>query len=112
MTKGHALRFFRYFDLREAFEIAKLGFPESSLAMFIFLMELAINTFTLNTYAVAGVASVAVVVNVFEFILYLSEGISEYEIVAVNDSIGEAFDADNDFISTREGLRGRLCCSE
>ena len=89
LTKGHALRFSRYFDLREAFVIAKLGFPESSLAMFIFLMELAINSFTLNTYAVAGVASVAVVVNVFEFIIYLSEGISEYEIVAVNDSIGK-----------------------
>jgi Na+-driven multidrug efflux pump len=30
------------------------------------------------------------VINIFEFTLYLSEGISEYEIVAVNDSIGKA----------------------
>ena len=30
----------------------------------------------------------AVVINIFEFTFYLSEGISEFEIVSVNDSIG------------------------
>jgi hypothetical protein len=51
---------------------------------------MALNAFTLKNYAAAGVAAVAVVINIFEFTLYLSEGISEYEIVAVNDSIGKA----------------------
>lgn len=39
----------------------------------------------------AGVAAVAVVINIFKFALYISEGISEYEIVAVNDSIGNDY---------------------
>lgn len=88
-TKKHGLKFRWYLNGREAFEIAKLGFPESALSVFIVIMELAINAFTLENYAAAGVAAVAVVINIFEFTLYLSEGISEYEIVAVNDSIGK-----------------------
>lgn len=88
-SKKHALRFRWYFNLREALEIAKIGFPESAISMFFVVMELAINTFTLKTYGVAGVAAVSVVINIFEIVFYLSEGISEYEIVAVNDSIGK-----------------------
>ena len=88
-TKKHGLKFRWYFNLRDMLSIAWLGFPESSLYVFIVIMELAINRFTLSYYGVTGVAAVAVVVNVFEFVLYLSEGISEYEIVAVNDSIGK-----------------------
>ena len=85
-SKKHGLRFRWYFNAREALEIAKLGFPESALTAFIAIMELAVNGFTLRNY---GVAAVAVVINVFEFTLYLSEGVSEYETVAVNDSIGK-----------------------
>jgi len=85
----HALRFRWYFNAREALEIAKIGFPESALSLFIVLMELGINGFTLNTYGVTGVAAVAVAINIFEITFYLSEGISEYEVVAVNDSIGK-----------------------
>ena len=57
--------------------------------MFIVIMELIVNAFTLGNYGVAGVAAVSVIINVFEFALYLSEGLSEYEIVATNDSIGK-----------------------
>ena len=88
-SKKHGLRFRWYFNPREALEIAKIGFPESALSLFIVLMELGINGFTLNTYGVTGVAAVAVAINIFEITFYLSEGISEYEVVAVNDSIGK-----------------------
>lgn len=88
-TKKHALKFRWYLNAREALEIAKLGFPESALSLFVVIMEMTVNGFTLKTYGAAGVAAVSVVINLFEFTFYLSEGISEYEIVAVNDSIGK-----------------------
>lgn len=88
-TKKHGLKFRWYLNAREVLEIAKLGFPESALSVFVVALEMAVNAFTLENYGVAGVAAVAVVINIFEITLYLSEGISEYEIVAVNDSIGK-----------------------
>lgn len=88
LTKKHGLKLRWYFNAREALLIARLGLPESALFMFIVVLELAVNSFTLKNYGAAGVAAVAVVINLFEFVLYLSEGISEYEIVAVNNSIG------------------------
>lgn len=89
LTKKHGLHFRWYLNAREVLEIAKLGFPESALSLFIVIMEMTVNGFTLKTYGAAGVAAVSVVINLFEFTFYLSEGISEYEIVAVNDSIGK-----------------------
>ena len=90
LTKKHGLKFRWYFNSREALLIARLGLPESALFIFIVILEMAVNSFTLKNYGAAvGVASVAVVINIFEFVLYLSEGISEYEIVAVNNSIGQ-----------------------
>ena len=78
--------------------------------MFIVLMEMFINNYTLETYGALGVAAVAVVINVFEFVLYMSEGISEYEVVAVNDSIGkkskESFEHKNHKTSDTD----RRCC--
>lgn len=89
LSPKHALTFRWYFNVQEALEIAKLGFPESAISLFVVLMEMSVNAFTLKNYGAAGVAAVAVVINIFEFTFYLSEGISEYEIVAVNDSIGK-----------------------
>lgn len=88
-TKKHGLRFRWYFNAREALDIAKIGFPESAVYMFVVLFEIAVNGFTLKRYGVDGVAAVAVVINLFEIAFYLCEGVSEYEIVAVNDSIGK-----------------------
>ena len=89
LTKKHGLKFRWYFNSREALAIAMLGLPESALFGFIVILEMAVNSFTLKNYGAAGVAAIAVVINIFEFVLYLSEGISEYEIVAVNHSIGQ-----------------------
>lgn len=88
LTKKHGLKFRWHLNAREAGVIALLGFPEGALSVFIVIMEMAVNNFTLKNYSAAGVAAVAVVINIFEFVLYLSEGISEYEIVEVNTSIG------------------------
>lgn len=89
LSSKHLLKFTWYLNPREVLVIASLGFPESIISACIVIMEFAINSFTLSHYGVAGVAAVAVVINIFEFTLYISEGISEYEIVAVNDSIGK-----------------------
>ncbi len=88
-TSKHSLKFSWYLNFREEYEIIKISFPESAISAFIVIMEFALNGFTLSRYGVEGVAAVAVVINIFEFTLYISEGISEYEIVAVNDSIGK-----------------------
>ena len=89
LSSKHALKFKWHFNFREVIEIIKLGFPESYISVCVVIMELALNRFTLYDYGVAGVAALAVVINIFEFTFYLSEGISEFEIVSVNDSIGK-----------------------
>ncbi len=88
-TKKHGIRFRWHLNFREVLEIARVGFPESALAIFMILFEMLVNTNTLENYGASGVAAVAIVINVFEIVFYLSEGISEYEIVAMNDSIGK-----------------------
>ena len=88
-TRKHGLKMTRYLSLRDAIEIAKLGFAESALTAFIVILEVSINRFTLTKYGKLGVAAIAIVIDIFEFVLYLGEGISEYETVAINDSIGK-----------------------
>lgn len=88
LTKKHGLKLRWYLNAREALVIAGLGLPESCVFVFGVIMEMAVNTFTLKHYGAAGVAAVSVVINVFEGMIYLSEGISEYESVALNRSIG------------------------
>ena len=88
-SKRHGLKFVWYLNPKEALQVAKLGFPESAISIFVVIMEFGINSFTLKNYGAAGVAGVSVVINIFEFTFYLSEGISEFELVSVNDSIGK-----------------------
>ena len=89
LTKKHDLKLRWYLNAREAFVIFKLGLPESAVFLFGVLFVMAVNAFTLKHYSAAGVAAVSVVINASEFIYYISEGISEYETVAVNQSIGQ-----------------------
>ncbi|MCR5777012.1 MAG: hypothetical protein K6G84_06285 [Lachnospiraceae bacterium] len=88
-SKKHGLKFVWYLNPKEVLQVAKLGFPESAISIFVVIMEFGINSFTLKNYGAAGVAGVSVVINIFEFTFYLSEGISEFELVSVNDSIGK-----------------------
>ena len=89
LNTKHGLKFKWYFNPREILEVAKLGLPESAISLFVVIMEFLLNNITLTGFGAAGVAAVSVVINIFEFTFYLSEGISEYEIVSVNDSIGK-----------------------
>ncbi len=107
LSPKHGLKFRWYLNGREVLEIAKLGFPESAISIFVVIMEMAVNSFTLKTYSVAVVAAVAVVINIFELTLYISEGISEYEIVAVNDSIGKNSSRSMD-LAIKKTLRAAL----
>lgn len=106
-SKKHGLKFVWYLNPKEALRVAKLGFPESAISIFVVIMEFGINSFTLKNYGAAGVASVSVVINIFEFTFYLSEGISEFELVSVNDSIGKNSSRCMD-LSIKKTLRAAL----
>lgn len=56
LSKKHGLPFSWYLNAREALETAKLGFPESALSVFVVMLEIGVNSFTLKAYAAAGVA--------------------------------------------------------
>lgn len=69
--------------------ITPLGLPESSFFLAIVIMEGGLNALALSCYSIQGVAVVSVVINLYEIAAYVSEGISEYETVALNRSLGE-----------------------
>ncbi|MCR5025276.1 MAG: hypothetical protein K6A90_13225 [Lachnospiraceae bacterium] len=106
-SSKHGLKFVWHLNIRDALEVAMLGFPESAISIFVVIMEFGLNTFTLKNYGAAGVAAVSVVINIFEFTFYLSEGISEYEIVSVNDSIGKDSSRSMD-LAIKKTLRAAL----
>ena len=106
-SSKHRLKFVWHLNVRDALEVAMLGFPESAISIFVVIMEFGLNSFTLKNYGAAGVAAVSVVINIFEFTFYLSEGISEYEIVSVNDSIGKDSSRSMD-LAIKKTLRAAL----
>ncbi len=106
-SSKHGLKFVWHLNVRDALGVAMLGFPESAISIFVVIMEFSLNTFTLKNYGAAGVAAVSVVINIFEFTFYLSEGISEYEIVSVNDSIGKDSSRSMD-LAIKKTLRAAL----
>ena len=69
--------------------LVPLGFPESTLILAVtVILEFGVNALALNFYSTQGVAVVALIINLFVIVAYVSEGISEYEIVAVNMALG------------------------
>ncbi len=70
-------------------ELALIGFPESSFILSICLMEAVINQMALSRYGIQGITVATVAINVFEIIIYVSEGISEYETTALNEYLGQ-----------------------
>ena len=66
-----------------------LGLPESSFFLSILILESGVNALALRMYSIRGVAVVAVLINLYEIVAYISEGISEYETVVVNQALGE-----------------------
>ncbi len=76
------------FERRLAYDILLLGFGESSIFIAEALIEGGLNYISLHRYGLAGVVVISVVINLFEIAAYVTEGISEYETVAVNEFIG------------------------
>ena len=66
-----------------------LGLPESSFFLSVLILESGVNALALRMYSIRGVAVVAVLINLYEIVAYISEGISEYETVVVNQALGE-----------------------
>ncbi len=69
--------------------LTPLGLPESCFLLSLVIMEAVVNALALKHYSIQGVAVVAVVINLYEILAYVSEGISEYETVAVNWALGD-----------------------
>jgi Na+-driven multidrug efflux pump len=70
-------------------ELTPLGLPESCFLLALVILEAGINALALKRYSIQGVAVAAVVINLYEIVAYVSEGISEYETLAVNWALGD-----------------------
>ena len=78
-----------YLDITYLKTLTLLSLPEASLFIAVFILESGANALALRAYSVQGVAVIAIIINLFEFAIYVSEGISEYETVALNQALGE-----------------------
>ncbi|MCR5654023.1 MAG: hypothetical protein K6G07_00060 [Lachnospiraceae bacterium] len=70
-------------------EITVISFPEGSYVLSLALMEAVINQIGIRNYGIKGIAVAAVVINVYEIVIYVSEGISQYETAALNEYLGQ-----------------------
>lgn len=77
------------FDRHLAYKVFLLGFAESSIFIAETVLEGALNYISLRRYRIAGVAVISVVINLFEIAAYVTEGVSEYETVAINEYLGQ-----------------------
>ena len=69
--------------------LALLGLPESSFFLGVFILDAGVNALALKYYSIRGVAVISVLMNLYQIVAYQSEGISEYETVAINQALGE-----------------------
>ncbi|SCX83835.1 Na+-driven multidrug efflux pump [Lachnospiraceae bacterium XBB2008] len=86
---AYRLRFRLYFSGRTALEIFKLGLGESTIFISQIIIEASVNAVSLRLYSIRGLAVAAIIINLYELVAYVSEGISEYETVAINEYIGQ-----------------------
>ena len=89
IVKEKGFHYRPYVDTGYIKKLTLLGLPESSFFLAIVIMEGGLNALALNCYSIHGVAVISVVINLYEIVAYVSEGISEYETVALNLSLGE-----------------------
>jgi Na+-driven multidrug efflux pump len=69
--------------------IVTISFPESSYLMAFGLMNAVVNAVALKNYDIQGLVVMSVLINAFETVAFFSEGISEYETVAMNEYLGQ-----------------------
>ena len=96
IIKNRGVRYRLYVNRGYIKELSLLGLPEGSFFFSIFILEAGVNALALKFYSTRGVAVVAVLMNLYEITAFVSEGISEYETVALNQAMGE---------KNREGLK-------
>lgn len=89
IRKNHGFHYRPYVNPEYIKELTLLGLPESSFFLAIVILEAGVNALALKYYSIRGVAVVAVLINLYEIAAYISEGISEYETVVVNQALGE-----------------------
>ena len=89
INKKHSFKFRFIVDFSLLKQILVLGLGESSIFISIAIMEFAANSVAVKTYNTMGIVAISLVVNLLELVMYISEGISEYETVAINEYIGE-----------------------
>ena len=69
--------------------IVTISLPESSFLLAFGLMDAVVNAVSLRRYDIQGLVVMSVLINAFETVSYVSEGISEYETVAINEYLGQ-----------------------
>ena len=89
IVKEKGLSYRPYVNLDYIKIITPRGLPESSYLLALVVLEAGVNALALTYYSVRGVAVVAVAINFFDIVVYMSEGISEYETVAMNWALGD-----------------------
>ena len=89
IAKHRAFTYRPYVNLDYIKSLTPLGIPESCFFLSLVIMEGGVNALALKHYSIRGVAVAAVVINLYEIVAYVSEGISEYETVAINWALGD-----------------------
>ena len=85
-----------YFDAGLTGKLSVISFPESSFIISVAFMEAVVNNTALLNYGIRGIAVAAVVINMFEIVIYVAEGITQYETASLNQYLGQG---DNDRVS-------------
>ena len=88
ISERHGLTFSPGIDLRLTKKIFLLGLGESAIFLAATIMEASVNSAAVSRYRTGGLVVVAIVINLIEMVMYVSEGISEYETVSINEYIG------------------------
>ena len=89
LLKKNRIRLRPYLSLNMAKKLSALSFPESSFLLSISLVEAVVNKVALDAYGVYALVAAAAAINMYSIIIYTSEGISEYETVALNEYLGQ-----------------------
>ena len=87
---NHGFHYRPYFSPEYLKTNCLLALPESSVILAIAVLQAGANALALNLYSIRGVTVVSLVINLYEIVVYMSEGISEYETVSINWAIGES----------------------
>ena len=104
--KNHRISFRLHFDGGIAKKIFYLGLGESSIFLAVTIMEASVNAIAVRNYQTQGVVMAAIIINLLEIVMYVSEGISEYETVALNEYIGR-----RDAEGIRKTVRKVICAA-